>query len=95
MAFKVKLYTIKNKLGAPEYQSPLFATKNDTFATFRVFFEDEGLVDFAFDFWIQDDKKHLLERFEKFNIVGEEVFIIHRRDFNPKLAKKRRSPFSA
>jgi hypothetical protein len=95
MAFKVKFYTIKNKLSTPEYQSLLFTTKNDTFVTFRVFFEDEGLVNFAFDFWIQDDKKCLLERFERFNIVGEEVFVIRRRDFNPELAKKRRSPLSA
>jgi hypothetical protein len=39
----------------PEYQSPLSATKDDTFATFINFLENEGLIDFAFDFWIPDD----------------------------------------
>jgi hypothetical protein len=34
MAFKVKLYSIADDLSEPEYQSPLSAMKDDTFATF-------------------------------------------------------------
>jgi hypothetical protein len=45
--------------------------KDDTFATFRTFLENEGLVDFAFDFWIPNNKKRLLQRFKRFNVVGK------------------------
>jgi hypothetical protein len=50
MALKVKLFTIDNELNTPEYQSPLSATWDDTFATFRISLKNEGLVNFAFDF---------------------------------------------
>jgi hypothetical protein len=50
ITFKVKFYTIDNELSAPKYQRPLPTMKDDTFATFRTFLENEGLVDFAFDF---------------------------------------------
>jgi NADPH-dependent glutamate synthase beta subunit-like oxidoreductase len=90
MAFKVRLYTIQNEVSALEYQSPLSATKDDTFATFRVFLENEGLVDFAFNFWIPDDKKRMLQRFERFNTNAEKVFVIHRGDLGVDSAKQRK-----
>jgi hypothetical protein len=37
-------------------------------------------VDFAFNFQIAGDKKRMLSRFERFNIVGKEVIIIPRID---------------
>lgn len=77
MALKVKLYTIDDEESAPEFQSPLPATKEDTYATFRLFLESEGLVDFPFDFWLPDDKIRCLPKFEKFNAVGGEVFVIN------------------
>ena len=50
MAFKVKLYTIDNDENVHEYQSPLSTTKDNTYATFWLFLEGEGLVDFPLDF---------------------------------------------
>jgi hypothetical protein len=50
MAFKVILYSIADKRSDLEYQSPLSAMKDDTFANFRAFMEGEGLIDFPFDF---------------------------------------------
>jgi hypothetical protein len=69
MALRVKLYTIENKATTLEYQSPLPARTDDTLATFRTFLEGEGLVDFPFDFWIPNDKKRCLHKFERFNAL--------------------------
>jgi hypothetical protein len=90
MAFKVKLYSIADDLSEPEYQSPLSATKDDTFATFRAFLEDEGLLDFPFDFWICEDKKRMLPRFERFNAVGEEIIVICKVGVHPDVSKRRK-----
>jgi hypothetical protein len=90
MAFKVMLYSIADEFSHPEYQSPLSATKDDTYATFRGFLEGEGLVDFAFDFWIAGDKKRMLPRFEKFNAIRDEVFVIPKVNVGTEVGKKRK-----
>ena len=90
MAFKLKLYTIDNDLSAPKYQDPLSATKDDIFATFRIFLENEGLIDFVFDLWIHDNKKWLQQRFKRFNVVKKEVFVIRRAEFDLPSIRKRK-----
>jgi hypothetical protein len=47
MALKVRLYSLAEEYLTPEYVSPLAAAKDDTYAIFRVFLENEGLLDFA------------------------------------------------
>jgi hypothetical protein len=91
MAFKVTLFSIADEFSKPEYQSPLSATKDDTYATFRGFLEGEGLVDFPLDFWIAGDKKRMLPRFERFNAVGEKVVVIPKADVGLELCKKRKA----
>jgi hypothetical protein len=76
MALKITLFSLADEFNELEYQSPLLATQGDTYATFRAFLEDESLVDFAFEFWIAGDKKRMLPRFERFNVVGKEVIVI-------------------
>ena len=73
----------------PEYVSPLIAAKEDTYATFRVFLENEELLDFAFDFWIAKEKKRMPQRFEKFNLVGAEIFVICKSSGTPEVSKRR------
>jgi hypothetical protein len=53
----VKLYSLADESALLEYVSPLMATVNDTLASFRLFLEREGLIDYNFDFWISKDKK--------------------------------------
>lgn len=91
MAVTVVLYSIADEFSEPEYQSPLKEKSDDTFATFRVLLEGEGLVDYPFDFWIQGDKRRMLPRFEKFNTVGEEVIVIPRIDGQLDSRKRRRA----
>jgi hypothetical protein len=64
--------------------------KGNMFATFRIFLQEEGLVDFQFDFWIIDDKKWMLQRFERFNIVGEEVCVIQQTSVDEDVSEKRK-----
>jgi hypothetical protein len=52
--------------------------------------EDESLVDFAFEFWIAGDKKRMLPRFERFNIIGEEVIVIPKVGAVANCSKKQR-----
>ena len=59
-----------------QYMSSLFVAKDHTFATFRVFLENEGFIDFEFDFSIAKDQICLLPIFERFNAIGREVYII-------------------
>ena len=76
MALKITLFSLADEFSELEYQSPLLAKQGKTYATFRAFLEDKSLIDFAFKFWIAGDKKHMLPRFERFNVVGEEVIVI-------------------
>jgi hypothetical protein len=76
MALKITLFSLVDEFSELEYQSPLSAKQGDTYATLRAILEDKDLVDFAFDFWIAGDKKRMLPRFERFNVVGEEVIVI-------------------
>jgi hypothetical protein len=73
MALKVRLHSFVEEYSQPEYVSPLFAVKNDTYATLRVFLVNEGFMDFAFGFWVVENRKCMLPRFEKFNLVGAKV----------------------
>jgi hypothetical protein len=66
MALQVKLYSIPQEDGEMEYISLLPAKIDDTYASFRVFLEEEGLTEFSFDFWMIEDKKRMLQKFEKF-----------------------------
>jgi hypothetical protein len=50
MEFTVKLYSLADESALLEYVSPLTATVNDTLASFRLFLEGEGLIDYPFDF---------------------------------------------
>jgi hypothetical protein len=84
------LYSIADKRSDLEYQSPLSATKDDTFANFRAFLEGEGLVEFPFDSWISSDKKRMLPRFERFNVVGEEVIVICKIEVESDCTKRRK-----
>jgi hypothetical protein len=90
MALKVRLYSLADKFSAPEYVSPLSAALDDTYATFRIFMENEGLIDFGFDFWVAEDQKRMLPRFEKFNPIGGEVFVISKSTSTHDLSKRRR-----
>jgi hypothetical protein len=47
-------------------------------------------VDFPFDFWIADDKKRMLQRFERFNIVGDEVCMIWQTSVDEDVSKRRK-----
>jgi hypothetical protein len=76
MAFTVKLYSLANESALPEYVSPLTATVNDTLTSFRLFLEGEGLIDYPFDFWVSEDKTRMIQRFEQWNRVTPEVFVI-------------------
>jgi hypothetical protein len=91
MAFKVTLYSIKDEGSMPQYQSPLSATSSDTYAKFCVFFENEDLVDFGFDFWITGDNKRMLTKFEKFNVIGDEVIVIPLINSASNLSKRRKT----
>jgi hypothetical protein len=90
MALKVRLYSLADEFSAPEYVSPLSTAPDDTYATFRVFLENEGLIDFGFDFWIAEDQKRMLPRFKKFNPIGGEVFVICKSTSTHDLSKRRR-----
>jgi hypothetical protein len=76
MALQVKLYSIPQEDGEPEYISPLPAKIDDTYASFRVFLEEEGLIEFSFNFWMIEDKKRMLQKFEKWNSIAAQVHVI-------------------
>jgi hypothetical protein len=76
MALQVKLYSVPQEDGEPEYISPLPAKIDDTYASFRVFLEEEGLIEFSFDFWMIEDKKQMLQKFEKWNSIAMQVHVI-------------------
>jgi hypothetical protein len=59
-------------------------------ATYKKFLQEKGLVDFPFDFWIANDKKWILQRFERFNIVGEEFCMIQRIGVDEDVSKRRK-----
>jgi hypothetical protein len=67
MAFTVKLYSLADESALLEYVSTLTATVNDTLISFRLFLEGEGLIDYPFDFWVSEDKKCMIQRFEQWN----------------------------
>ena len=50
MAFRIILYSIANESNDLEYQSPMIAIKDDTYAMYQRFLEAKGHVDFPFDF---------------------------------------------
>jgi hypothetical protein len=80
MALTVTLFFVADEFTNTEYLSLLLATIEITYATFRVLLEGEGLMDYPFEFWIKGDKKCMLIRFEKFNAVRGEVYVIPRVD---------------
>jgi hypothetical protein len=47
-------------------------------------------VDFPFDFCIREDKKRMLPRFERFNVVGKEVIVICKVGVDPDVSKRRK-----
>ena len=49
MALQVKLYCVSQADGEPEYINPL-PYIDDTYTFFRIFLEEEGLIEFSFDF---------------------------------------------
>jgi hypothetical protein len=80
MAFIVKLYSLADESALPEYVSPLTATVNDTLASFRLFLEGEGLINYPFYLWVLEDKKCMIQRFERWNRVTPEMFVIPREE---------------
>jgi hypothetical protein len=91
MAFTVKLYSLVDELTLPEYVSLLMATVNDTLASFRLFLEGEGLIDYPFDFWVSEDKKCMIQWFKRWNRVTPEVFVIPWEEFAWGRNKRRRT----
>jgi hypothetical protein len=89
-ALTVTLFSVAEEFTDAEYLSLLLTTTEDTYATFRVLLEREGLVDYLFDFWIKSDKKRMLTRFEKSNGIREEVYVIPRVDTAAETCKRRR-----
>jgi hypothetical protein len=90
MAFTVKLYSLADESALPEYVSLLTATVNDTLASFRLFLEAEGLIDYPFDLWVSEDKKRMIQRFERWNRVTPELFVIPQKEFATGKNKHRR-----
>jgi hypothetical protein len=91
MALQVKLYYVLQEDSKPEYISPLPAKIDDTYASFRVFLEEEGLIlEFSFDFWMIEDKKRMLQKFEKWNSIAAQVHAIPKVGLDDPVAKRRR-----
>jgi hypothetical protein len=90
MALQVKLYFVPQEDGEPEYISPLPAKIDDTYASFRVFLEEEDLREFSFDFWMIEDKKQMLQKFEKWNSIAVQVHVIPKVGLGDLAAKRRR-----
>jgi hypothetical protein len=90
MALQVKLYSVPQEDGEPEYISPIPAKIDDTYASFRVFLEEEGLIEFSFDFWMIEDKKRMLQKSEKWNSIAAQVHVIPKVGLGDPAAKRRR-----
>ena len=90
MALQVKLYSVSQEDGKPEYINPLPAKIDNTYASFRVFLEEEGLIEFSFDFWMIEDKKRMLQKFEKRNSIAVQVHVIPKVGLGDPTAKRRR-----
>jgi hypothetical protein len=90
MALQVKLYSVLQEDGEPEYINPLPTKIDDTYTFFRVFLEEEGLIEFSFDFWMIEDKKRMLQKFEKWNSIAAQVHVIPKVGLGDLAAKRRR-----
>lgn len=77
MALKIRLFELQDECSEPTFVGTMSCPQNDTYANLRVLLcEHPPLLEFFFDFWDNESKCRMKSRFERYNNIGTEVFVI-------------------
>jgi len=90
MGTQVKMWTIEIDFGVSKFYNKVKVLQDKTYASLRVRLEEKEGLDFAFDFWDNDERCRIRPNIEALNDVLADVYILLVRDDVGEAAKRRR-----
>ena len=75
-AFRIKLYSLKNKHSSPNYIGPMKSLVDECFRDFKLWLEGARIVEWAFDFWNIKEHSCMKRRAKGVSPIDQFVYVI-------------------
>ena len=90
MTRKVKLFTFEEDKSLPELIGPLTLSNVKNYQAMREILSRLSIVAWLFNFWDAEFGCRIPIKLEPFNILGDEVYVVHELDCASRCTKQRR-----